>query len=264
MGDYDEDTASCIGYRLASGSCGTRPAASRLSSRGCVSEDSSGCPAKGSSGSERSFFGQNTGLPQATYMWRVAVIIRRRVDRGRCPSHNGAPIREGSPQGWLTARLGRQHRSSNVELYRPRPKRPNDDSPEGSPAYRQLAGIKMLRTPFWSKFSGAFISGASQPRGLQDLDCVVELSTTTRTCSRSAISSFDSRSSNRNDRVDSTAEPGCGRAKDDRCRDIRSFLVPAMYAATIHKSQGYEIPVAIIPVLTQHYPMLPHMIPWEP
>jgi exodeoxyribonuclease V alpha subunit len=37
-----------------------------------------------------------------------------------------------------------------------------------------------------------------------------------------------------------------------------------MYAATIHKSQGYEYPAVIIPVLTQQYPMLPHMIPWEP
>jgi exodeoxyribonuclease V alpha subunit len=32
-------------------------------------------------------------------------------------------------------------------------------------------------------------------------------------------------------------------------------LVPA-YAATIHKSQGSEHPAVIIPVLTQHYPML--------
>ncbi len=32
-------------------------------------------------------------------------------------------------------------------------------------------------------------------------------------------------------------------------------LVPA-YAATIHKSQGSEYPAAVIPVLTQHYPML--------
>jgi exodeoxyribonuclease V alpha subunit len=31
--------------------------------------------------------------------------------------------------------------------------------------------------------------------------------------------------------------------------------VPA-YAATIHKSQGSEYPAVIIPVLTQHYPML--------
>jgi hypothetical protein len=52
--------------------------------------------------------------------------------------------------------------------------------PERSPAYQQLAGIKKLKAPFWSKFSGAFISGASQPRGLRDLDCVIELSTTTR------------------------------------------------------------------------------------
>jgi exodeoxyribonuclease V alpha subunit len=33
------------------------------------------------------------------------------------------------------------------------------------------------------------------------------------------------------------------------------LLVPA-YAATIHKSQGSEYPEVIIPVLTQHYPML--------
>jgi hypothetical protein len=32
-------------------------------------------------------------------------------------------------------------------------------------------------------------------------------------------------------------------------------LVPA-YAATIHKSQGSEYPAVLIPVLTQHYPML--------
>jgi exodeoxyribonuclease V alpha subunit len=32
-------------------------------------------------------------------------------------------------------------------------------------------------------------------------------------------------------------------------------LIPA-YAATIHKSQGSEYPAVIIPVLTQHYPML--------
>jgi hypothetical protein len=51
---------------------------------------------------------------------------------------------------------------------------------EGSSAYQQLAGVKKFKTPFWSKFSGAFFSGAGQPRGLQDLDCVVELSTTTR------------------------------------------------------------------------------------
>jgi exodeoxyribonuclease V alpha subunit len=33
------------------------------------------------------------------------------------------------------------------------------------------------------------------------------------------------------------------------------MLVPA-YAATIHKSQGSEYPAIVIPVLTQHYPML--------
>ncbi len=33
------------------------------------------------------------------------------------------------------------------------------------------------------------------------------------------------------------------------------MLVPA-YAATIHKSQGFEYPAVIIPVLTQHYAML--------
>ena len=33
------------------------------------------------------------------------------------------------------------------------------------------------------------------------------------------------------------------------------MLVPA-YAATIHKSQGSEYPAVIIPMLTQHYPML--------
>jgi exodeoxyribonuclease V alpha subunit len=33
------------------------------------------------------------------------------------------------------------------------------------------------------------------------------------------------------------------------------MLAPA-YAATIHKSQGSEYPAVIIPVLTQHYPML--------
>src|SRR5205807_4108234 len=32
-------------------------------------------------------------------------------------------------------------------------------------------------------------------------------------------------------------------------------LVPA-YATTIHKSQGSEYPAVVIPVLTQHYPML--------
>jgi exodeoxyribonuclease V alpha subunit len=32
-------------------------------------------------------------------------------------------------------------------------------------------------------------------------------------------------------------------------------LVPA-YAATIHKSQGSEYPAVVIPVITQHYPML--------
>ena len=32
-------------------------------------------------------------------------------------------------------------------------------------------------------------------------------------------------------------------------------LVPA-YAAIVHKSQGSEYPAVVIPVLTQHYPML--------
>ena len=32
-------------------------------------------------------------------------------------------------------------------------------------------------------------------------------------------------------------------------------LVPA-YAATIHKSQGSEYPAVVVPILTQHYPML--------
>ena len=32
-------------------------------------------------------------------------------------------------------------------------------------------------------------------------------------------------------------------------------LVPA-YAATIHKAQGSEYPAVVIPLLTQHYPML--------
>ena len=32
-------------------------------------------------------------------------------------------------------------------------------------------------------------------------------------------------------------------------------LVPA-YTATIHKSQGSEYPAIVIPLLTQHYPML--------
>ena len=33
------------------------------------------------------------------------------------------------------------------------------------------------------------------------------------------------------------------------------MLVPG-YAATIHKSQGSEYPAVVIPVMTQHYPML--------
>ena len=41
---------------------------------------------------------------------------------------------------------------------------------------------------------------------------------------------------------------------DLRLRRTR-HLVPA-YAATIHKSQGSEYPAVIIPVMTQHYPML--------
>ena len=33
-------------------------------------------------------------------------------------------------------------------------------------------------------------------------------------------------------------------------------MLVSAYAATIHKSQGSEYPAVIIPVLTQHYPML--------
>jgi ATP-dependent exoDNAse (exonuclease V) alpha subunit len=36
---------------------------------------------------------------------------------------------------------------------------------------------------------------------------------------------------------------------------VGETLVPA-YAATIHKSQGSEYPVVVIPIVTQHYPML--------
>ena len=46
---------------------------------------------------------------------------------------------------------------------------------------------------------------------------------------------------------------------DDRavtyCFGELDALVPA-YAATVHKSQGSEYPAVVIPVLTQHYPML--------
>ena len=37
-------------------------------------------------------------------------------------------------------------------------------------------------------------------------------------------------------------------------------LVPA-YAASIHKSQGSEYPAVVIPVMTQHYPMLQRNLP---
>ena len=40
------------------------------------------------------------------------------------------------------------------------------------------------------------------------------------------------------------------------------MLVPA-YATTIHKSQGSEYPAVIIPVLTQHYPMLQRNLLYE-
>ena len=40
------------------------------------------------------------------------------------------------------------------------------------------------------------------------------------------------------------------KAKTARCDD-------APYAATIHKSQGSEYPAVVIPVMTQHYTMLP-------
>ena len=33
-------------------------------------------------------------------------------------------------------------------------------------------------------------------------------------------------------------------------------MLVSAYAATIHKSQGSEYPAVVIPVLTQHYPML--------
>src|ERR1700732_894690 len=60
--------------------------------------------------------------------------------------------------------------------------------------------------------------------------------------------------------VDVDPEAGEVRASFDGRSVIYGFgeldmLVPA-YAATIHKSQGSEYPAVIIPVLTQHYPML--------
>jgi hypothetical protein len=45
-----------------------------------------------------------------------------------------------------------------------------------------------------------------------------------------------------------------GRTVTYGCGEL-DVLVPA-YAVTIHKRQGSEYPAAIIPVLTQHYPML--------
>jgi exodeoxyribonuclease V alpha subunit len=39
------------------------------------------------------------------------------------------------------------------------------------------------------------------------------------------------------------------------CLGDLDALVPA-YAATIHKAQGSEYPAVVIPLLTQHYPML--------
>jgi exodeoxyribonuclease V alpha subunit len=38
-------------------------------------------------------------------------------------------------------------------------------------------------------------------------------------------------------------------------------LVPTD-AVTIHKSQGFEYPAVVIPVLTQHYPMLQRNLPF--
>ena len=45
-----------------------------------------------------------------------------------------------------------------------------------------------------------------------------------------------------------------GRSVTYGCGELDT-LVPA-YAATIHKSQGSEYPAVVIPIATQHYPML--------
>ena len=37
--------------------------------------------------------------------------------------------------------------------------------------------------------------------------------------------------------------------------------VALAYAATVHKSQGSEYPVVVIPLATQHYPMLARQSP---
>ena len=57
----------------------------------------------------------------------------------------------------------------------------------------------------------------------------------------------------RNRLIDRVAYHGDCRASTRRVE--LDVLVPA-YAATIHKSQGSEYPAVIIPVMTQHYPML--------
>ena len=47
-------------------------------------------------------------------------------------------------------------------------------------------------------------------------------------------------------------------SENHSCWPVRPYLrfLFAAYAATIHKSQGSEYPAVVIPVMTQHYPML--------